>query len=71
MNQRLTAMAQRIPELEASAEPLECVVTAPEDEGHAAPPRNLINPLGGAGSFSNFATSIKLAAKLLVVNTQT
>jgi hypothetical protein len=70
MNQRLTAMAQRIPELEASPEPLECVVTALEDEGHAAP-RNLINPLGGAGSFSNFATSIKLAAKLLVVNTQT
>jgi hypothetical protein len=70
MNQTLTAMAQRIPELEASAEALESVVTAPEDEGNAEA-RNVINPLGGAGSFSNFATSIKLAAKLLVVNTQT
>jgi chromosome segregation ATPase len=37
-SQTLTAMAQRIPGLEASAEALESAVTAPEDEGNAATP---------------------------------
>jgi len=38
MNQTLTAMAQRIPELEASAEPLESVVTEPRRMRVMQPP---------------------------------